>query len=353
MSNQESHSLRYLCEREVRRACTEIDSVAVMREVFTLHGSGQTVLPDEAYLAWNNTCGENVRSLNMPGYVGGKLRVAGTKIINGNIANPGRNLPRASGFTLLFDEISARPVCMMEGAFLSSLRTASVTLLAAQLLACESVRDVALIGAGVLAQAHLELLLRRSADFPGLRTLRLFDVDATRAAALLQRMAERGTERGITLQLAASAEEAIRPAQLIVPVTTTTVGYIPFAWLSPGALLVNISLDDPLPDVVLRADRVIVDDWNLVSNDSRRLLGRMYRAGQLLPPGSARGEAGAARRCVDAQLGEIVTGAKEGRANQDEIILVNPFGLAIEDIALAAYVYRFAVEHQLGTLLAV
>jgi N-[(2S)-2-amino-2-carboxyethyl]-L-glutamate dehydrogenase len=348
-----SRQLLYLCQEDVRRVCAEIDSVAVMREVFALHGSGQTVLPDEAYLAWSNTCGENARSLNMPGYVAGDLRVAGTKIINGNIANPARNLSRASGLTLLFDEISARPICVMEGAFLSSLRTASVTLLAAELLACEFVQDVALIGAGALAQAHIELLLRRHADFPHLGTLRLFDVEAKRAAALLQRMAEHSADSGITLQLSASAEEAIRPAQLIVPVTTTTTGYIPFAWLSPGSLLVNISLDDPLPEVVLRADRVIVDDWNLVSNDTRRLLGRMYRAGQLQPPGAACVEAGMECRCIDAQLGDVVTGTKRGRTSQDEIILVNPFGLAIEDIALAAYVYRFAIEHHLGVLLEV
>ena len=86
------------------------------------------------------------------------------------------------------------------------------------------------------------------------------------------------------LEVAPSAEGAIRPAQLIVPVTTTTTGYIALDWLQPGAILVNVSLDDPLPEVALRADRLFVDDWPLVRADSRRLLGRMYRAGQIEGP---------------------------------------------------------------------
>ena len=77
--------IRYLSRKDVELACEEIDSVALMREVFTLHGKGQTFLPDEAYLAWTNERGESLRSLNMPGYVGGSLDAAGTKIINSNL----------------------------------------------------------------------------------------------------------------------------------------------------------------------------------------------------------------------------------------------------------------------------
>jgi ornithine cyclodeaminase len=134
-------------------------------------------------------------------------------------------------------------------------------------------------------------------------------------------------------------------------VTTTTAGYIPFAWLLPGTLLVNVSLDDPLPEVALLADRVIVDDWNLVKNDHRRLLGRMYRSQQILPPDSPQGEARGEYRSIDAQLSEVLTKTKKGRINQDDIILFNPFGLAIEDIALAASVYQLAIKHNLGIML--
>ena len=127
-------AILYLCQKDVEAACKAIDSVAVIREVFRMHWAGHTILPDEAYLTWINDKGESVRSLNMPSFVGGSLGAAGTKIINGNNANFKRGLSRASGLTLLYDNTSVRVRCIMEGAYLSSLRTASVTALPADLL---------------------------------------------------------------------------------------------------------------------------------------------------------------------------------------------------------------------------
>lgn len=343
-------SILYLNRKDVESIGAGIDGVAVIRDLFKLHGSGQTLLPDEAYLGWTNDRGEQVRSLNMPGYIGGSLNVAGTKIINGNIANPSRGLPRASGLTMIYDRTSVRINCIMEGAYLSSLRTACVTALSAEIFKGREIESAAIIGAGVLAQAHIELLIRR---LPRLRSIRIFDINRERIATLKASVAAVLQEYEVELQETSSAEEAIEAAQLIVPVTTTTTGYIQFDWLQPGAILVNISLDDPLPEVVFRADKVIVDDWNLVKNDTRRLIGRMYGAGQIIGPDEPVDivKDGQQRRRIDAQLGDVVIGSRVGRDHLDDIILVNPFGLAIEDVALAAHVYQVALELYIGVWL--
>ena len=206
----------------------------------------------------------------MPAYIGGSLNNAGKKIINGNIANPSRGLPRASGLTLLFDTTSVRVNCIMEGAYLSSLRTASVTLLSAELFKGQDIEYVALLGAGVLAQAHIEMLVKR---LPHLRSISIFDLDRKRIATLKGELATVLQSHEVELLETSTAESAIREAQLIVPVTTTTTGYIQFDWLETGSILVNISIDDPLPEVVFKANKVVVDDWNLVKNDPRRLIG--------------------------------------------------------------------------------
>lgn len=347
--SKEDHIL-YLSRQDVETICNTIDSVVIIREVFTLHGAGQTNLPDEAYLSWTNDQGESVRSLNMPGYLGGSLNVAGTKIINGNIANPSRGLPRASGLTLIYDRTSVRINCIMEGAYISSLRTASVTALSVELFQGKALERVAIIGAGVLAQAHIELLVKR---FPSLRTIQIFDLDTARVAALKANIAGLLRKHEVQLEEKGSAEAAIRDTDLIVPATTTTQGYIQFRWLQPGAILVNISLDDPLPEVVFQANKVIVDDWNLVKNDPRRLIGRMYRAHQVIGPDEPESAAAHQQvRRIDAQLGDIVTGARVGREHPDDRILVNPFGLAIEDVALAARIYQAALEQDRGLWLA-
>ncbi|HTK10443.1 MAG TPA: hypothetical protein VL485_24945 [Ktedonobacteraceae bacterium] len=347
MTNTQEDGILYLNRKDVISVCADMDVVDVIRNMFSLHGSGQTLLPDEAYMGWTNDKGESVRNLNMPGYVGGSLNSAGTKIINGNISNTTRGLPRASGVTMIYDKTSVRINCIMEGAYLSSLRTACVTALSADLFKGREIECVALIGAGVLSQAHIELLLKR---LPQLRSIRIFDISSARIADLRATVATALQARGVELQEAASAKEAIQEAQLVVPVTTTTTGYIAFDWLQPGAILVNISLDDPLPEVVFQATKVVVDDWNLVKNDPRRLLGRMYRAGQIIGPDDLVDnlEDGQRKRRIDAQLGDVVNGRKGGRNHLDDIILVNPFGLAIEDVALATHVYQQALKLNMG-----
>src|SRR5438552_4125457 len=229
MMTTREDSILYLSRKDVEIACKDIDGVAVIRDLFKLHGSGQTILADEAYLAWTNDCGEQVRSLNMPGYIGGTLTSAGTKIINGNISNPSRGLPRASGLTMIYDRTSVRINCIMEGAYLSSLRTACVTALSADIFKGREIESVAIIGAGVLAQAHIELLTKR---LPHLRSIRIFDLSEERIADLEAIVEPVLREHGVELQKAPTAKEAIEVAQLVVPVTTTTTGYIQFGGYS-------------------------------------------------------------------------------------------------------------------------
>jgi len=269
--------------------------------------------------------------------------IAGVKIINANTRNPERGLPRASGLTLLFDPETAQPGCVMEGARISCARTAAVSVLAAELLGPPALERLALIGAGALAACHLELLSRRFQELAGIR---LFDLRADRALALAGRC-----DRRLPVAVVGSAEEAIRGAQLVVTLTTAASGYIPWVWLSPGTLLVTVSLDDLLPEVVLRADKVFVDDWSLVAVGGRRLLGRMLCEGLIAGPEAGAASSTGTPRRIDGELGSVLLGTLEGRSNPDEIIVVNPYGLAIEDLALAQRVYTRAAELGLGTLL--
>ncbi|GHO64166.1 2,3-diaminopropionate biosynthesis protein SbnB [Ktedonobacter sp. SOSP1-52] len=344
MSVSEEHVL-YLCQKVVEQICQRLDAIDIIATVLKLHSLGQTVLPDEAYLAWKNSSSENVRSLNMPAYIGGHYQIAGTKIINSNTSNSQHGLPRASGLTVLFNNTSIRACCLMESSYISSLRTACITAISAKAFCAREPHSIALIGAGAIAEAHIRLL---AIHFPQLDSLYLFDQYPRRSRELVTRLKELLSAHQITPSLTQTAEEATRSAELIVTATTTTQGYIPFAWLQPGAVLVHVSLDDVLPEVVLQAQKVIVDDWNLVKSDSRRLIGRMYRARQVIGPNDSTPTA--ARR-IDAELGAILTGEKPGRQEESDIILVNPFGLAIEDIALAKHVYDYALSHSLGVWL--
>ena len=339
-----SEGILYLGRRDVLSVLARIDPAPIVRRALELHGSGKSLVPPEAYLGWSTPNGGAARSLSMPGGLDGGDAGLGVKIINSSLSNQTLGLPRASGLTLLFDRETARVRCVLEAAEISALRAACVSLISAQAFAAEPPRRLALVGAGTLARAHLALFAKQ---LPSLEDVRLFDLEPARADTLAAGATPLLDGR---LRSVGSAREAVEAADLVVTVTTTTAGYLGPDWLAEGTVLVHVSLDDALPETVLRADRLFVDDWSLVCADDHRLLGRMWRAGLLAAPDGT-DEPDSGSRHVDGEIGEVLVGAKPGRLRAGDVVFVNPFGLAIEDVALAEAVYARACELGVGEML--
>jgi ornithine cyclodeaminase len=336
-------TIRYLSRDDVIAACREVEVVDAVREALQLHGAGQTALPGEAYLTWTSRGGATARSLAMPGYLGGRYHRPGTKVINASLANAADGLPRASGVTLLFDADTARVSCILEAGYLSAARTAAVTVVAAQELGVHPVRRTAVFGAGELGRAHVDLLTE---ELDGLEEVAVFDLAAGRSERLCADVGAAAAQRGVDIRPAASASAAIGGADLVVTATTTTHGYVSLEMLGPGTVVSHVSLDDLLPDTVLGADHLLVDDWPLVRDDHRRLLGRLYRQGRLVGPGEPLPDATA--RAVDGTLSEVVCGRYSRPRNPGEVVIVNPFGMAIEDVLVAHRLQEVAQRRGLG-----
>ena len=327
-------ALRVLRHDDVLAAAEDVDPVASVEATLLLHARGATTLPDEAYLPWHTASGAFARSLALPGAVWGDRPAVGLKVINSSLDNPSRGLPRAQGWTFLFDPDTARPIAMLSAAWISATRTAAYTVLSARRLAAPGLDRIAVLGCGAIAESHLDLL---RVDYPDASVV-VFDQDPARARSLAAlRRAE----------VADDPRTAVEGAGLVVCTTTTTTGYIALDWLAPGALVAHVSLDDVLPEVATGADLVVVDDWNLIAADDRRLFGRMLREGTLCGPG----ESTPGARAVDATLADVVAGRHPGRAKDTDVVLSNPFGMGVLDVALAADVHDAALARDLGTVL--
>jgi len=281
----------------------------------------------------------------MPGYLGGEFHIVGTKVINANPANPARGLERASGVTLLFDPETARIKCIMEASVISALRTAAVSMLSIDLLSCPDVLCICIIGLGVIGTTHLRFAVRR---LPSLERAILIDASSTKAETVADEI--RRTENcPAEIDCSANLEAAVRSADVVVTATTVTVGYIPYCWLKPGAVVVNVSLDDLLTDVFLNADLLFVDDWSLVCADNRRMLGRLHHEGKIAGPGEQRTASNV--RKIDGELADLVLNRHPGRRSAEEIAVVNPFGMAIQDVALASLIFEAALRRSVGVYL--
>jgi N-[(2S)-2-amino-2-carboxyethyl]-L-glutamate dehydrogenase len=327
----ESPKLLYLRRTDV--AALAGDSCAVyveaVRRALALHAQGRTVQPLKPYLRRNGDGHVADRIIAMPALLDGERAVAGLKWIASKHDNPEkRGRERASGLIVLNDCESNFPVAVLEAGLVSGMRTAAVTVIGAQHLARTDARTVGIVGCGFIGRLQVRALLESR---PALEEVLLFDLDARAAEALARGIGER-------TRVCRTAEECVRGADVVVTSTITDTPYVEFDWLAPGAFLSNISLMDVCDDVFLSADKVVVDDWEQCNREGKPVH-RLTQAGLFSRDG------------LHAELGQIVVGERPGRESADEIVLLNPMGLAIEDVAAGQAVYELALERGAGTWL--
>jgi alanine dehydrogenase len=233
----------------------------------------------------------------------------------------------------LFDTRSGDLLALVEADYLGQMRTGAASGVATKFLANADARTVAMIGTGSQARTQLEAI----AAVRKIERVRAFGRDAQRREQFAEEMAAR---LNITVRAVASAEEAVRGADIVVTSTTASEPVVFGAWLKPGAHVNAIGANFPekreLDDEAVRRAGVIVVDS---LEQSKRESGDLIRAF---------GDA-AARWASVRELAGIVAGKVAGRTKADEITLFKSNGIAIEDIAVAGRVYELARTRAIGT----
>ena len=300
----------------------------------TSHARGDYVQPLKPYLRWSGADHIADRIIAMPCYLGGEQPVAGLKWVGSRQHNPVRfGLERASAVIVLNDTQTNYPIAILEGGLISGMRTAAITAVATRHLAREDFTDVACIGCGPIARMQMQTLLEQ---FPAIARIHLFDLSGGAADTLAGILAESYPEVGFINTV--SAESAVRAADVVVTCTVTASPNLVYDWLKPGVFISNISIMDVHKNVYEQADKVVVDDWDQ-SNREKKIINQLVLEGRF------------SRERLHAELGEIVIGDRPGRENDDEIILLNPMGMALDDIICARHFYRLAHERGIGTQL--
>lgn len=298
------------------------------------HARGDYVQPLKPYLRWTGADHIADRIIAMPCYLGGEQPVAGLKWIGSRQHNPARfGLERASAVVVLNDAQTNYPIAIMEGGLISGMRTAAITAVATRHLARGSFTEVACIGCGPIARMQMQTLLEQ---FSSIERLHLFDLSPTAADTLASALAD--SFPNVSFLRAASAESAVRAGDVVVTCTVADSPYLTYDWLKAGAFVSNVSIMDVHKNVYEKADKVVVDDWDQ-SNREKKIINQLVLEGRF------------SREQLHAELGEIVIGEKPGRESDDEIILLNPMGMAIDDLVCAQHFYRLAHARGVGTQL--
>ncbi len=317
----------YLTRAECIQAGPGLPEVLnIVRDTLVAHGRGNYEMPAKIGIHPF----PEVFYHAMPAYVPGQL-ACGCKWIECYPQNPEKyGLPQTTSLMTLNEVLCGAPVAVMDGTWVTAMRTPAVTVLAAAALH-PNARSFGMFGCGVQGREHVRFA---PLALPKLERIFVYDVRpqaARELAAALQ------PETPVEIVVGESFEQVAKTCEVLSSATIITpkpIAAVKDAWVGPGQTLLPCDLNtfwDPATQ--RRADRYIVD-----SADEHRLFAEMGYFPDGLP-------------AITCQTGEVLAGLAQGRRSPDELVVCSNIGMSVLDVALGQLILTRALELGLGARL--
>lgn len=319
-------SILILSEKDVEACISISEAIEAVEASIKALGEGNAIQPGKIYM--------DIPKYNgfikpMTAYVD-TIDAAATKIFSLYKDNPRKyNLPSVLSIIELHDPKTGAPIAIMAGGYITLLRTAAASAIAAKYLAKSSSKRLGIIGSGLQGQSHLLALNE------------LFTIEEVKVSDISKPARERyakemGEQTGIKVIPVENPKEAVDETDIIIVATTANEALIMKDWIKPGCFIAKIgSFQELEPEVFISVDKLVVDVWEYIAK-------RVPEVRMLIEKSKI------SRENVYAELSEIVSGQKPGREKDEESILFVALGMAVEDVAVAASVYKKAKEKKLG-----
>jgi ornithine cyclodeaminase/alanine dehydrogenase-like protein (mu-crystallin family) len=307
-------------EHEVESILKMRDCIEVMEEALSSLARGEVHNPLRMPIRASGASG--LLGL-MPSYRGGANPMYGLKEVCVYPGNPARGLDTHLGAVLLHSGETGALLAVMNASAITAIRTAAVSALATRLLARKDAKKLAILGAGVQGKSHLEAipLVRDISE------IRVFSRTREKAEKLGQAVAD-------------SVEDAVRGADIIVAATSSKEPILRREWLKPGAHINAVGSSIPtareVDGATMRDASLFIDRRESTVNESGDYLFALR-------------EGAIADGHPMTEIGDVLIGKSTGRKSPHEITLFKSLGLAIEDLASAAFIYEKLKKTGRGT----
>ncbi|MFB6613129.1 2,3-diaminopropionate biosynthesis protein SbnB [Streptomyces sp. NPDC085524] len=294
--------------------------VELVEAAYRMHGGGETVNPPSYFLRFPDR--PDSRIIALPASLGSdRSGVDGLKWISSFPANVASGLPRASAVLILNDQATGYPFACLESSVISAARTAASAALAADVLSRgrgDRPRRVGFVGTGLIARFIHTYLAATGWEFD---EVGVHDLSADHARAFTGYLTGGGhSGRPVVHE---SAEELIRASDLVVFATVAGEPYVADpGWFAHAPLVLNVSLRDLAPEVVLSAENVVDDVEHCLKANTSVHLAEQATGG---------------RDFLTGTLYDVLTGAV--RPDPARTLVFSPFGLGVLDLALGRFVH--------------
>jgi alanine dehydrogenase len=308
--------LMLLRQEDVERLLDPAAMLDVLAQGFADLSAGNVVAPGRSGVETQ----EGVL-LAMPGWLPGSP--IGVKLVAAFHGNPARGLPGHQALICLFDPETGTPLAVMDGTHVTALRTAGGAALSTRLLARPDAPRLAIIGGGVQAVSHAHLL-------PLVR-----DTEEIRVWSRAAEGAERVAAVEPRCRVVATAEEAVRDADVVCLCTSATEPPVRAEWIAPGTHVTSVGYHPPGGEL----DRALVERGHLFVESREAFAAPPVGSAELQGLDPDKG----------TELGEVILGRRPGRESLEEITVYKSMGHAMEDVVTASLVYQAALAEGVGT----
>lgn len=269
--------------------------------------------------------------LFMPAYAP-ELDTAAMKVIDIFPHNIDKGLMTSPAQVMLIDGKTGYVIAMLDGTYVTQLRTGASSGVAFDLLAKKECKKGGMIGTGGQAATQLEAMLTARK----LEEVKIFDLNADRCKAFAEQMQEELASYGAKIIPAASADDCIEDADLIITVTPSSKPVFDGTKVKAGATISCVGTYEPHkhemdPAILPRASKIICDSKEAALSETGDLL--IPIADGIITADDVLGS-----------LGDVINGKIKGRENDDEIIVYETVGVAAQDLLAAKLIYDKAVE---------
>jgi ornithine cyclodeaminase/alanine dehydrogenase-like protein (mu-crystallin family) len=321
--HMETGQLLYLSQAEVISVGLGMaEIIELLEKAFLEKGEGRVEMPPKPGI--HPGAGDNFIHA-MPAYLPA-MNSAGVKWVSGFPENYKRGLPYITGLLILNDTETGAPIAVMDCTWITAMRTAAASAVAARRLARPESSRLGILGCGVQGLTHTEAL---NVLFP-LEQVFAYDV---RPEAAEKFAVEVGERFGLRVTIVHEPRQAVSGCDLVVtagPILKRPHATIQPGWLETGAFASLVDFDSYWhPEALKEAAKFCTDDIPQFMHYKE--VGYF----QDVPP-------------IYADLGELVAGKKPGRENPTERTIACNLGLAMDDMAVAPTIYLRAVEGSIG-----
>jgi len=306
-----------LNQADVRRLLDRDRLLDALTGAFQALSDGRTDVP--ARVAANTDAGFLAA---MPGY--GRGMGLATKLVSVFPGNHDHGLPSHQALICVFDPDSGSPLAVMDGNYVTAIRTAGCAAVSTRLLARADATVLAILGAAVQGGSHLDML-PRTRPFTEIRI-------ASRTFAHAQELAATDPRA----RAVESYREAVRGADVVALCTHSGEPVIELDWLSPGTHVTSVGFSPPHGELA----RPIAEQGKLFVES---------RAAAFQPPPAGCLELVGMDPARCAEVGEVLLGRRPGRESDAELTVYKSMGHAIEDVAAASLVYEAAHREGAGS----